>query len=145
MSTYPRVPPFARVQGETAQETGRRAFAYALDHGTAELSDLEIEQAIGASIPFVIQADLHPPVRERYSVIRAHLMRETARRIDAARLEEMRAAVAAALAQPTDDQDNGGGQEVSTPAPRPAPPSGPGLAIQPPQVQRPRAALPFTL
>lgn len=146
---YPRVPPFARIAQEPAQATGRRAFAYALDHGTAELTDLDIAQAIGASVLFVIQADVHPPVRERYSATRAHLMQEHARREEtraqAARLEELRAALAGLSFRQEPDQDADGGQEVRPPAPRPQPPTGPGLAIQPPHVQRPRAALPFTL
>lgn len=139
---YPMIPIFEQIPGETPNAHGPRALAHALAHGTATLTNENIEQAIrfatiALAAPGIIDTAADTITRA------VHALR-AALRHRAALDTEARAAVAEQLAQRhSDGPQPGGGQR--TEAHRTPPPSftPPGTYAPAPTRQQQREEAPI--
>ena len=117
---YPMIPPFETIPGESPNAHGTRALAHALAHGTATLTDENIEQAIRCATIALAAPGIIDTAADKITGA-VHQLRAALRHRSALDTAD-RAKIAAQLAAPPQaPQQPGGGQR--TEAPRTPPPS----------------------
>ena len=138
---YPPIPALApAAPGESLNQYAARALTHAMHHGSATLTDENIEQAIRFATIALAAPGIHAPAADTITkavhALRAALRHRTALDVAA------RARVAQQLAQPAQDGPQpGGGQR--TEAPRTPPPSfTPPSAYAPPAPRQTPVARP---
>lgn len=120
---YPMIPPFLPIPGETPNDTGTRALAHAIAHGTATIHNEGIEQAIRVATVALAAPGIAATAADSITGT-VHTLRAALRyRKDAEQGD--RAQLAAQLAQTREEGNGGGGGGTKVPAHRTPPPSYP--------------------